>query len=340
MAEKMLGPAFGIHGGGLDLVFPHHENELAQSQARRARVRADLDAQRHAPLHRREDVEVGRQRRRRSRRCSTSGGVETTLLFFMTAHWRKPDRLLARAELTAAREPRSARGFRNAVAGRRGRAAPGSARRRARRGLQHPGGAGVLHEWARDGASSNCARARDLRARFARRAGRGARRADELARGRRKDARAARDFDGVDRLRDEIAGRRLGDARRPGRLPSSCRAVTREQLVFGRQRRARGAARPARGARAVGVRARRRRGSMAAVKARVRRSSGARADGGCRNPRPPGRRRLGEPVPVRGRAGSWRRGREAAARLPRPGHRPAQPRCSDPLCARAPARPG
>jgi cysteinyl-tRNA synthetase len=33
MATKYLGPTFDIHGGGLDLVFPHHENELAQSVA-------------------------------------------------------------------------------------------------------------------------------------------------------------------------------------------------------------------------------------------------------------------------------------------------------------------
>src|SRR5712692_5933242 len=33
MATRYLGPAFDIHGGGLDLVFPHHENELAQSRA-------------------------------------------------------------------------------------------------------------------------------------------------------------------------------------------------------------------------------------------------------------------------------------------------------------------
>ena len=33
MATKYLGPAFDIHGGGLDLVFPHHENEQAQSRA-------------------------------------------------------------------------------------------------------------------------------------------------------------------------------------------------------------------------------------------------------------------------------------------------------------------
>ncbi len=33
MATKYLGPRFDIHGGGLDLVFPHHENEQAQSTA-------------------------------------------------------------------------------------------------------------------------------------------------------------------------------------------------------------------------------------------------------------------------------------------------------------------
>jgi len=32
MADKLLGTNFDIHGGGLDLVFPHHENEIAQSE--------------------------------------------------------------------------------------------------------------------------------------------------------------------------------------------------------------------------------------------------------------------------------------------------------------------
>ena len=31
MSEKILGPEFDIHGGGQDLIFPHHENEIAQS---------------------------------------------------------------------------------------------------------------------------------------------------------------------------------------------------------------------------------------------------------------------------------------------------------------------
>ena len=34
MSRKLLGESFDIHGGGLDLVFPHHENEIAQSECR------------------------------------------------------------------------------------------------------------------------------------------------------------------------------------------------------------------------------------------------------------------------------------------------------------------
>lgn len=33
MARAYLGESFDIHGGGLDLIFPHHENEIAQSQS-------------------------------------------------------------------------------------------------------------------------------------------------------------------------------------------------------------------------------------------------------------------------------------------------------------------
>ncbi len=33
MSMKYLGPDFDLHGGGLDLIFPHHENEIAQSEA-------------------------------------------------------------------------------------------------------------------------------------------------------------------------------------------------------------------------------------------------------------------------------------------------------------------
>ncbi len=42
MAEELLGLEFAIHGGGSDLVFPHHENELAQTEAARERPLARI----------------------------------------------------------------------------------------------------------------------------------------------------------------------------------------------------------------------------------------------------------------------------------------------------------
>ncbi|MGM0567895.1 MAG: cysteine--tRNA ligase, partial [Elusimicrobiota bacterium] len=40
MSEKQLGEVFDIHGGGLDLIFPHHENEIAQSCALTGKIPA------------------------------------------------------------------------------------------------------------------------------------------------------------------------------------------------------------------------------------------------------------------------------------------------------------
>ena len=42
MSEKELGPDFTIHGGGIDLVFPHHENEIAQTEAARGVPLAEI----------------------------------------------------------------------------------------------------------------------------------------------------------------------------------------------------------------------------------------------------------------------------------------------------------
>ena len=62
---------------------PHHENELAQSTASATSSR-DLDAQRDAPLHRREDVQV-RGTSSPSGRQSQSGGGGAAV-FFLTGH--------------------------------------------------------------------------------------------------------------------------------------------------------------------------------------------------------------------------------------------------------------
>jgi len=42
MSEKELGVDFAVHGGGIDLVFPHHENEIAQTEAARGKPLAEI----------------------------------------------------------------------------------------------------------------------------------------------------------------------------------------------------------------------------------------------------------------------------------------------------------
>jgi cysteinyl-tRNA synthetase len=89
MAEELLGPAFEIHGGGLDLVFPHHENELAQSRAlghEFARIWT------HNGM-----LEFTGEKMSKSlgndvslRNVLDTWGRETILVFFLTGHWRKP----------------------------------------------------------------------------------------------------------------------------------------------------------------------------------------------------------------------------------------------------------
>ena len=82
MAMKYLGETLDIHTGGVDLTFPHHENEIAQSEAHhRQAVRALLAARRASERRRAEDVEVAGQllysarsdgaRATRPKRCAT-----------------------------------------------------------------------------------------------------------------------------------------------------------------------------------------------------------------------------------------------------------------------------
>jgi cysteinyl-tRNA synthetase len=90
MAEELLGPVFEIHGGGLDLVFPHHENEIAQSHALGHEFA-------HIWAHNGMLRPVGSAKMSKSegnietiREALDGWGRETLLLFFMTAAWRKP----------------------------------------------------------------------------------------------------------------------------------------------------------------------------------------------------------------------------------------------------------
>ncbi|MDP9306885.1 MAG: cysteine--tRNA ligase, partial [Actinomycetota bacterium] len=104
MAEKFLGPVFEIHGGGIDLIFPHHENELAQSRgAGNEFARMWM----HNGL-----LELTGEKMSKSlgnivslRDALEKWGRETILLFFMTAQWRKPidfsDELMSQAAAQA-----------------------------------------------------------------------------------------------------------------------------------------------------------------------------------------------------------------------------------------------
>ena len=89
MAEELLGPVFEIHGGGLDLVFPHHENELAQSKALGhdfARIWT------HNGLLRFTGSKMSKSEGNivTIREAVERWGRETVLVFFMTGHWSNP----------------------------------------------------------------------------------------------------------------------------------------------------------------------------------------------------------------------------------------------------------
>src|SRR3954454_1578288 len=104
MAEEAFGPVFEIHGGGLDLVFPHHENELAQSHA----LGHDFA---HIWMHNGLLTAGGEKMSKSLGNDTTIRGVihtwgrETALLLFLGGHWRKPldfnDDTLAQAKAQA-----------------------------------------------------------------------------------------------------------------------------------------------------------------------------------------------------------------------------------------------
>jgi cysteinyl-tRNA synthetase len=89
MAEELLGEEFELHGGGLDLLFPHHENELAQSRAL-GHPFAQIWA--HNGLLQFTGAKMSKSVGNIAtlRESLDEWGRETLLVFFLTAHWRKP----------------------------------------------------------------------------------------------------------------------------------------------------------------------------------------------------------------------------------------------------------
>jgi cysteinyl-tRNA synthetase len=198
MAEELLGPTFEIHGGGLDLVFPHHENELAQSNALGhdfARIWT------HNGLLRFTGSKMSKSEGNivTLRDAIERWGRETVLLFFMTGHWSKPidfsDETMSAAQARVER-------FRDVF---RGPSRPGGDWDSFAAALEDdfntPDALAVLHGW-RD--NELLRRALDVFG-LASLAEQQTAPPEVVALAeRRRQARAARDFDEADRLRVEI----------------------------------------------------------------------------------------------------------------------------------------
>jgi cysteinyl-tRNA synthetase len=90
MAENVLGDGFDIHGGGLDLLFPHHENEAAQTRCARGTELARFWV--HNGM-----LELGAAKMAKSVGNIASlhdvldrYGRDAVILYFCSAHYRQP----------------------------------------------------------------------------------------------------------------------------------------------------------------------------------------------------------------------------------------------------------
>ena len=200
MAEKFLGPEFEIHGGGNDLRFPHHENELAQSRgAGRPFARIWIHNGMLELAGEKMAKSVGNVRTLRD--AIDTWGRDALLLYFLTGQWRKP--IDFTPEVMTAAQAR-AEGFRDVFRNQHEPAPPGSWERFAAAlddDFNTPAALAVMHEW----------RDHELLRRALAIFGLESLAEEEVApaevaelAARRQAARESRDFDEADRLRDEL----------------------------------------------------------------------------------------------------------------------------------------
>ncbi len=211
MAEKFLGGAFEIHGGGLDLVFPHHENELAQS---RGVGRSFAKIWMHNGL-----LQLTGEKMSKSlgniatlRDVVDQWGREAVLLYFMTGLWRNPIDFSQDAMSAAAAQVES---FRNALrsAGTGSSAVEASAVSEA---VWRPfvealdddfntaEALAILHGWRTAGEYDLLRRALEIFGLASLAVGDAAPAELVALAEAREDARAAKDFERADSLRNEI----------------------------------------------------------------------------------------------------------------------------------------
>src|SRR5690606_31771891 len=114
MSRKILGESIDIHGGGLDLMFPHHENELAQSESCSGKpfarywlhnglMQAGSQSGKVGGQHSREGDVVLDQQQQEANKLAGSAGAEsvktavfskhhpeTVRFFLLSTHYRSP----------------------------------------------------------------------------------------------------------------------------------------------------------------------------------------------------------------------------------------------------------
>ncbi len=218
MAEQLLGVGFDVHGGGSDLVFPHHENEAAQTRAARGEELARIwmhngmiqftgekmakSVGNIAPLH----------------EVLAAHGAESVVMFLVSGHYRQPLAFSAAAmQQAAANVARIREAARRLAAGEDSSAGLQPLRERffdaLARDFNTPEALAALNEWLRAAsASEGPAGDSHLREmlgvlgleRLLEAAAQAPEEVVELA-GRRERARAERDFAAADELRRQIA---------------------------------------------------------------------------------------------------------------------------------------
>src|SRR4029077_399074 len=115
MAESLLGVDFEIHGGGSDLVFPHHENEAAQTCAARGQPLARLWV--HNGMVRLQEAKMAKSVGNifLLHEALDAYGRDALLMYFCSGHYRQPiefdDERLEQARASVRRVREAARGL-------------------------------------------------------------------------------------------------------------------------------------------------------------------------------------------------------------------------------------
>ncbi len=216
MAEEILGVGFDVHGGGSDLVFPHHENEAAQTRAARGHELAEIWMHNGMIQFTGEKMSKSVGNIAALHEVTAAAGPQAAVMYLISGHYRQPlafsDAVLEQAQANVARIRE---------AGRRLSSGPspeelGALRRRffdaLARDFNTAEALAVLNEWLREAGRFEQPGDSHLREMLwvlgldsLLDAGEPAPEAVRALAEQREAARSARDFSEADRLRDEIA---------------------------------------------------------------------------------------------------------------------------------------